>query len=346
MTRRTPALVAALALAAAVLTACSTGPSGAQDDRATSPSTSAVANEGAFPVTIKHHFGETTIEQAPQRVVAIGSSDPDNVLALGVVPVGIGKVTWGGNDHGTTPWFDAKLKEMGGQQPTLLDQTDAIPFDDIAKLTPDVILATYSGLTKAQYDKLSKIAPVVAYPQDPWQTTWQDSLRMDAEALGRTEQAQQLEQTTTQELDAVKQEHPQLVGKTFIWAALATTDLSQVPYYTPDDARPTFLAALGMKNATIIERIAPQGAFYGQVSAERAAELKSDVLVTYAVKDSDAATYRSDKLIGQIPAIKSGHMFAATDNTASLAAGVPTPLSVPYAVAHFVPNLVQAVDGQ
>jgi iron complex transport system substrate-binding protein len=338
--------VAALALAAAALTACSTGPSGARDDSATSPSTSAVADQGAFPVTIKHHFGETTIDKAPQRVVAIGSSDPDNVLALGVVPVGIGKVTWGGNAHGTTPWFDAKLKQLGGQEPTLLDQTDAIPFDDIAKLAPDVILATYSGLTKAQYDKLSKIAPVVAYPKDPWETTWQDSLEMDAEALGRTAQAQQLEQTTTQELDAVKQQYPQIVGKTFIWAALATTDLSQVPYYTPDDARPTFLASLGMKNAPIIEKISPKGEFYGQVSAERAAELKSDVLVTYAVKDTDAATYRSDKLIGQIPAIKSGHMYAATDNTASLAAGVPTPLSVPYAVAHFVPNLVKAVDGQ
>jgi iron complex transport system substrate-binding protein len=346
MTRRTPALVAAFALAAVALTACSTGPTGGTGESATSPSTSAVADQSAFPVTIDHHFGETTIEKAPQRVVAIGSSDPDNVLALGVVPVGIGKVTWGGNDHGTTPWFDAKLDQMGGQQPTLLDQTDAIPFDDIAKLTPDVILATYSGLTKAQYDKLSKIAPVVAYPQDPWQTTWQDSLEMDAEALGRTEQAEQLEQATTQELDAVKQQYPQLVGTTFIWAALATTDLSQVPYYTPGDARPTFLASLGMANAPIIEKIAPQGEFYGQVSAERAAELKSDVLVTYAVKDSDAATYRSDKLIGQIPAIKSGHMFAATDNTASLAAGVPTPLSVPYAVAHFVPNLVKAVDGQ
>ena len=213
--RRTPALVAALALVAVALTACSTGPSGAQDG-ATSPSTSAVADQSAFPVTIKHHFGQTTLEKAPQRVVAIGSSDPDNVLALGVVPVGIGKVTWGGNDHGTTPWFDAELEELGGQQPTLLDQTDAIPFDDIATLAPDVILATYSGLTRAQYDKLSKIAPVVAYPKDPWQTTWQDSLAMDAEALGRTEQAQQLEQATTQRLDAVKQRYPQLVGKTFI----------------------------------------------------------------------------------------------------------------------------------
>jgi iron complex transport system substrate-binding protein len=263
-----------------------------------------------------------------------------------VVPVGIGKVTWGGNAHGTTPWFDARLKQLGGQQPTLLDQTDAIPFDDIAKLAPDVILATYSGLTKAQYDKLSKIAPVVAYPKDPWETTWQDSLEMDAEALGRTAQAQQLEQATTQELEAVEQQHPQLVGKTFIWAALATTDLSQVPYYTPDDARPMFLTSLGMKNAPIIEKLAPRGEFYSQVSAERAAELKSDVLVTYAVKDTDAATYRSDTLIGQIPAIKSGHMYAATDNTASLAAGVLTPLSAPYAVAHFLPDLVKAVDGQ
>ena len=51
------------------------------------------ADEGAFPVTIEHAYGETTVEQEPERVVALGWSDPDVVLSLGVVPVGASTVT-------------------------------------------------------------------------------------------------------------------------------------------------------------------------------------------------------------------------------------------------------------
>ncbi|MEP9382206.1 iron-siderophore ABC transporter substrate-binding protein [Nocardioides sp. KR10-350] len=347
MIRRTKTAVllaaAALLLGAGALAGCSTG---STDGATGTPSAASSVDADAFPVTIKHAYGETTIESEPKRIVSIGSSDQDMLLALGVVPVGIQKVTWGGNAHGTTPWFDAKLKELGGTMPTLIDETDDIPVDEVAKLDPDLILATLSGITKAQYTKLSKIAPVVAYPGKPWMTTWQQSLEMTGKAVGRTELAGQLEKETEAEFTKAREEYPQIQGKTFIWAALATTDLSQISYYTPSDLRPTFLRAIGMEDAPIIEKISPKNSFYGTVSAERAADLKSDFLFTYAVKDSDAKTYADDKLIGQIPAVKSGHMWASTDNVASNAAGVPTPLSVPYAMKHFVPNVAKAVEGQ
>ena len=86
------------------------------------------------------------------------------------------------------------------------------------------------------------------------------------------------------------------------------SDLSSIDYYTPADNRPEFLTALGMKNAAIIRRISPSGAFYGQISAERSSELKSDVLVTYADKASDVSTFEHNALIEEIPAIASGHL--------------------------------------
>ncbi|GAB3927364.1 ABC transporter substrate-binding protein [Microlunatus endophyticus] len=340
-------LVAAVLALAGIVSGCTTGPAGgSQSGSSAHPSQGASADPAAFPVTIKHHFGSTTIDKQPTRIVAIGVNDPDNLLALGVIPVGIGKVTWGGNAHGTTPWFDTKLSQLGAQQPAQVDQTDSIPVDEIAKLTPDLILATNSGITKQQYDKLSKIAPVVAFPGDPWTTTWQQSLEMDAKAVGKVAEGKRIEEQTEATLTAAKQRFPQIQGKTFIFAALATTDMSSISYYTPIDARPMFLTSIGMKNAPIITKIAPKRTFYGQISAERAAELKSDVLITYAVKASDAKTFTDDKLIGQIPAIKSGHMFASTDNIPAEAASVPTPLAIPYALDHFVPKIAQAVEGE
>ena len=49
-------------------------------------------------MTIDHAYGSTTIEEEPQRVATLGWSDQDHALALGVVPVGATKLTWGGNE--------------------------------------------------------------------------------------------------------------------------------------------------------------------------------------------------------------------------------------------------------
>ncbi|TQL66770.1 iron complex transport system substrate-binding protein [Nocardioides albertanoniae] len=343
MIRRSLLTAASAVLALSGLAACSTGSTDSAD---TGQESSSKADSGAFPVSIKHAYGEAKIEKEPKRVAVVGVDDADMLLSLGVVPVSIPKVTWGGDEDGTTPWFDDKLKELGADQPAILDQTDAVPVDEVAKQNPDLILATYSGITKAEYKKLSEIAPVVAFPDQPWATPWQDSLEMVGKATGRNKLADEVEAETEKTIETAKKDNPEIQGKTFVWASLATADLSKIPFYTTEDARPEFLTQLGMKNAPYVEANTKKGQFFTEVSAEKASELKSDFFFTYAVEDKDAETFRKDKLIGQIPAIKNGHMWASTDNVASLAAGIPTPLSVPYAIDEFVPGIVKAVEGQ
>ncbi len=43
----------------------------------------------AFPVTIEHKFGSVTIPAEPQRVIALGYSEVDPILALGVKPIAV-----------------------------------------------------------------------------------------------------------------------------------------------------------------------------------------------------------------------------------------------------------------
>ena len=92
-------------LASGLLSACSTGSTG--DRRQPEPESTTSVDADAFPVTIEHAFGETTIEEEPKRVATLGWSDQDAALALGVVPVGATKLTWGGNEAarptGSTP---------------------------------------------------------------------------------------------------------------------------------------------------------------------------------------------------------------------------------------------------
>ncbi|WP_143588346.1 iron-siderophore ABC transporter substrate-binding protein [Tersicoccus sp. Bi-70] len=334
-------LLAVLVSGVLLLSACSTGPA-STGGSSSGTASSAGAEAGAFPVTIKHAFGQTTIEKQPTRVATIGWSDQDMALSLGVVPVGSTKITYGGNGAGSTDWFDAKLKELGGTQPTRWDEKDGVPFDAVAKANPDVILATNSGLTQADYDKLTKIAPVVAYPDQAWTTPWQTSLTMVGQALGRPAAAKKAEQETLDRIRTAVDQHPAVKGRTFIFASAMSTDTSKLSVYTSVDNRVRVLSELGLKVAPVVEQLnSSKGAFYYDVSAERAPKLTSDIAMIYS-DAKDVAT--KDKLLSQMPAIKRGASVVVTDEPEATTLTTPSPLSIPTLLSTYLPQLDAAAQ--
>jgi len=341
---RTLRLGAAATLALAALTACSTG-STADADTASEPAPATEVEADAFPVTIEHAFGETTITEAPVRVATLGWTDHDHALALGVVPVGATEITWGGNAAGSTDWFDAAVEEAGAEAPVRYDDTDGTPIDEVAQLEPDVILATNSGITEADYNKLSKIAPVVAYPEFPWTTPWQTSLETVGQALGRSDLAAEVETETQAVIDAAQEDFPELDGASLIYSYLTPADLSTIGIYAPKDPRVSILRDFGMVDADAVASAIKEGEFYGSVSAERASELESDVLITWVEKPEDAQTIVEDTLLGEIPAIASGHFYAEPDQATVMANTNPTPLSIPSIVELTLPKIAEAVNG-
>lgn len=93
-----------LTSATLALAACGSGSggsgAGAESGQASSGAASlgsGGAEQGAFPVTLKHSFGETTITKEPTKVATVGWVDQDMAVSLGVVPVGATAMTWGGN---------------------------------------------------------------------------------------------------------------------------------------------------------------------------------------------------------------------------------------------------------
>lgn len=122
-------------------------------------------------VTLTHAFGETTVPAPPQRVVSVGFTEQDNLLALGVVP--IATTEWfGGEPFAVWPWARTAL---GAAQPQVLSLADGIQVGQIAALRPDLIVATNAGVDADTYARLSAIAPTL--PQsgpeaffEPWKT--------------------------------------------------------------------------------------------------------------------------------------------------------------------------------
>src|SRR3546814_11331211 len=74
---------------------------------------------------------------------------------------------------------------MGAELPTILPNQDEAPFEAIAAARPDMIMAAYSGITAEEYELLSAIAPVVAYPGEAWATPWQELIEIVGTSLAR-----------------------------------------------------------------------------------------------------------------------------------------------------------------
>lgn len=338
------ALSAVFALLA-VLAGCATGAVGESGGEAGATD---VDRDGDFPRTVTHAYGETEIPEAPQRVATISWVNADVSLALGVVPVGMPRNDFGANEAGTTDWFDAELEEVGGETPTLYSETDGINTEAIAALEPDLILGAYSGMTAEEYDTLSGIAPTLAMPEGDvaFGTAWQDSTRLIGEALGRSEQADELITDVEGQIEQVPADHPAIEGQTFVWGTVDPGAAEQIYAFTDVDNRPRFLEQLGMVQAPAVSDAASGSPdeFAITWSPERADELRSDVLVTWAASDEVRETIEADPLLGRIPAVDADRMVVQSDEQQVLSISASSPLSLPWALDNVVPDIVAAAE--
>lgn len=323
------------------LSACSTGSadsgSGAKGEE------SAAAESGAFPVTIEHAFGSTEITTAPKRIATVGWNDQDVLASFGVLPVGATKITWGGNEQGSTAWFDEAVKEIDPDAEIVrYDDTDGTPVAEIAKLAPDLILGVNSGLTEEDYDKLTKIAPTVAYPELAWGTPWEESVKIIGTAIGRPDEAGELIGETNELIDEAIEKNSAVKGKSVAWASFTTNDTSKIDIYTSIDLRPQLLRRFGMEDAEIVTKNSDGKSFFFSVSAEKARDIDADILIFYVTSDKEIEALKADPLLGKIPAIERGSFVASADNTVAMTMSSPSPISMEVAVTEFLPKVADA----
>lgn len=98
---------------------------------------------------MKHAMGTTTIEGSPKRVVVLTNEATDNVLALGVKPVGAVQ-SWMVN-----PYYDYIAADMRGVP--VVGQELEPSLEKIATLQPDLIVGSKVRHQQV-YAQLSAIA--------------------------------------------------------------------------------------------------------------------------------------------------------------------------------------------
>lgn len=318
-------------------TSTSTTPSTAAPSAGVSESTAA-----AFPVSIEHVFGTTEIPASPQRVVALGWGSSDAALALGVVPVGVDKQTYGADADGFMPWFAEALTATGGEKPAALTTGDSPAFEEIIATDPDLILATYSGITEADYAKLSAIAPTVAYPETAWSTPWRDVITTAGTALGKTAEAETLLSDIDGQIADAAAAHPEFAGKTI---AAVAVDPAAFYVYTPADPRVEYLEDLGFTVApSVTELDTKESTFFYTLSLENVDKLTSDVLLSYAATEERTAEILADPTLATMPQIQAGTVATISGESLVSSVSPPTALSLPWGLDDFVTALSAAAS--
>ena len=304
------------------------------------------ASDAKYPITIEHAFGETVIESKPERVATVQWGNQDVSLALGVVPVGFSAANYGvQDDSGLLPWTKEKLDELGVEDPNIYQDTDGLDFEAIADSNPDVILAAYSGITQEDYDTLSQIAPVVAYKDAPWETTWREQVTLNAKGMGMEEEGKKLVEETEALIKEKVSKFPEIQGKKVAFATTSADDLSKIYIYTPADPRGAFLEELGMKYPeSLTKEMSESDGFALTVSAENADILNdADIIVSYG-NEQLYKKMKEDPLLGEIPAIKRGSVVFIENGTPLAASLNPNPLAISYTIDKYLKFISEAAE--
>lgn len=308
-----------------------------QDQMQPPASVSTAAQAQQYPLQIKHAFGTTVIEHKPERIATVAWANHEVPLALGVIPVGFPIQRFGDDDgDGMMPWVKAQLEALGADSANLFDEGDGIDFEAVAASNPDVILAAYSGLSEADYETLSKIAPVVARPGPRWSSSWRDMIRLDSAGMGMAVEGDALIQRLEAQVAENIASHPELKGKSIIVIShIDPTNLSRIVFYNDNDARVRFFHELGLTSPPFVADTATDGRFAGEISAERLDELADvDIVLTYGGQKL-IDRLNSHLLTSRLPAIQQDAIVLLENGPMGTAAN-PTPLSIPWVLDDYV----------
>jgi iron complex transport system substrate-binding protein len=226
-------------------------------DAAPAAAPGSASADAAFPARVTHAFGTTTVPSAPQRIVSVGVTEQDPLLALGAVPIAVTE-WYGEQPYATWPWATSRL---GDAKPEVLSTADGFQLERIAALAPDLIVGTNAGITKQTYAQLSAIAPTVAHAADvgsEWFQPWDTQTTLIGTALGRPQPTADLVASVQARFSDAAAANPGFTGKKAIFLQGAFYEGAAIA--SPAGLGTDFLTDLGFVVPTEIEPYVKGGA--------------------------------------------------------------------------------------
>ena len=174
---------------------------------------------------IEHELGKTEVCGQPQKIVVLSSNILEPLIALGIQPVAFG---------GHLAYYQEDFNNPEEQIPylgSLITQPIANvglayepSIEDIAKVQPDLIIGSQNNAQ--QYETLSQIAPTILLDWFEAET----NLRAIAQAVNRTQQAEQLLAETEQRIANAREVFAPIVANNPNILFLSSSQLKQINF--------------------------------------------------------------------------------------------------------------------
>lgn len=210
-----------------------------QSSAAEAPAASETASDAAFPLTIEHAMGETTIEDRPVRVVALDPSYVDATLLLGAELVGYAEYRQDPENPFSPYLGDVSEETADAVNVGTIAEPD---LEKILELEPDLIISA-KVRQEALYPQLAKIAPTVF--SESTGPTWKENVVLLGTALGKQDEAEAAVAAYEERAAAVGAEilaeHP---GTTYSLVRFAGEDTARL--YSSDSFIGEIMADLGL----------------------------------------------------------------------------------------------------
>ncbi|WP_208741549.1 ABC transporter substrate-binding protein [Arthrobacter agilis] len=297
------------------------------------------SDAGAFPVDIAHRFGTTTVRKQPLRIATFGFAAADVCLALGIAPVGMP----GSN---ATPWYNLRRIAEETLMPVLYADELDLSLAAIEELEPDLIFTLGADITRAQYDQLSEIAPVV-HGTTAGKPTWRETVDVVARAIGRADEGADLVRDTERTIPASVSDYPDLAGVTVLVVEAFPVAGADLAVYGEASGPANLLGEFGLRPAPLPTGIENAGEVeddvFGRVGQLRwpraqAEELRAEVLVLVAERQ------RSQELADELgPDLdEATQVVIAPKDEMGAAMIMESPLSIEWLARNFIPVLAEA----
>lgn len=260
---------------------------------------------------IEHAMGQTYVEKTLKRVVILTNEATDIALALGVTPVGAVK-SWSGDPYYDYIAADMVSVEMVGDelQPNL---------ESIAALNPDLILGSKVRHRRV-YQRLSAIAPTVF--SETIGVTWKDNVRLYAEALDLTDDADNL----LTEWDNRVADFKQKLGNQRTEVSLVRFMPGAARIYYKDSFPGQIIDEVGLARPAIQDTTG----FAQQVSSEQIPQMDGDAIFYFVFAGVEAEQpvstitqpWLQQPLWQQLNAVRQGNVYAVDDGVWTASSGI------------------------
>jgi iron complex transport system substrate-binding protein len=312
--RRAPVVTVAAILVAGLLAGCgaaeasggggnksnvATGQEGFDDVRATAAKLGTDAEPGQFPRTVRNvvangEVGETTIPARPERVIVLDTGELDNMLSLGVEPVGVA--------HPAETAIAPDYLDTGDAVD--LGAYDALDLEQIKNLEPDLILGSSLRIDDdGLKEQLQDIAPTVLSPRPG--VLWKENFLLNAAAVGEEERAAELLAAYEERAAGVGAEVVEANGGVAPTVSMLRFMAGRIRLYADDSFIGTILTDAGLPRPAT-EDVAELAV---EISAEEITRAEGDWLLWGTYGDpaaTEQAAVVDGPLWGEVPAVAAG----------------------------------------